>query len=67
MKSYIATTGAVFALLLLVHIWRFTAEGPHLASDPWFWLITILAGAFSVWAVVLLRSSKRIRNRPPGG
>ena len=59
MKTYIITTGAIFALLVLVHLWRFSVEGPHLASDPWFWLITVLAGGFSVWALVLVRSRKQ--------
>ena len=49
MKAYLVTTGAVFALITLAHIWRGFAE-PHLAKEPWFILITLLTLALSVWA-----------------
>ena len=41
MKAYVSTTGVVFGLLTLAHIWRGIAEGPHLAAQPWFILITL--------------------------
>jgi hypothetical protein len=44
------TTGTVFGLLTLAHIWRAIDEGPHLATDPWFILITVAAAALCVWA-----------------
>ena len=44
------TTGAVFGLLVVVHAWRAVEEGPHIATDPWFILITVLAGGFCFWA-----------------
>lgn len=50
MKAYVMTTGVVFGLLTLAHIWRVVEEGTHLARDPWFVLITIAAGALSLWA-----------------
>jgi len=59
MKSYVMATGAIFALLVAVHVWRFVEEGPHLAGDPWFWLITLLAAAFGIWGIILLRGAKR--------
>jgi hypothetical protein len=55
MKAYVMTTGAVFGLLTLAHIARGVAEGPHVATDPWFVLITIAAAALCVWAWRLLR------------
>ena len=54
MKAYVITTGAVFGLLTAAHIWRAIDEGPHLASDPWFLLITVAAAALSLWAGRLL-------------
>jgi len=42
MRSYVVATGVVFGLLTLAHLWRIVEE-PHLASDPWFILITITA------------------------
>ena len=54
MKAYVITTGAVFGLLTAAHIWRAVEEGPHLATDPWFLLITATASALSLWAGRLL-------------
>ena len=59
MKAYIMTTGAVFGLLTLVHVWRMIAEGPSVAKDPWYALITIIAAALCIWALRLLRPSMR--------
>jgi len=50
MKAYVMTTGILFALLVVVHLWRAIEEGPGLAKDPWFLVITVIAGALSVWA-----------------
>ena len=57
MKTYVMTTGTLFALLTLVHIWR-VFEEPHLAKDPWYWLITAVAGAMGVWAWRVVRTSR---------
>ncbi|MBA3341335.1 MAG: hypothetical protein H0T48_05820 [Gemmatimonadaceae bacterium] len=59
MKAYVSTTGVVFALLTVAHIWRVIEEGPHLAKDPWYVLITVAAGALSLWAWLVLRHSRR--------
>ena len=59
MKAYVITTGAVFGLLTLAHIWRVFAEDPHLAKDPWFVLITVAAAALCLWAWRLFRLSSR--------
>jgi len=48
------TTGAVFGLLTLAHIWRIVEEGPHLAKEPWYVLITISAAGLCLWALRLL-------------
>ena len=49
MRAYVATTGVVFGLLTLAHIWRVIAEGPNVAN-PGFLLITLAAAALSIWA-----------------
>ena len=53
------TTGAVFSLITLAHIWRMIAEGSHLAADPGYLLLTAVAAALGVWAWLLLRRSAR--------
>jgi len=59
MKAYIITTGAVFGLLTLAHIWRVIEEGPHLMTQvPWV-LITVAAAALCLWACRLLWTSPR--------
>jgi len=56
MKAYLITTGAVFGLITLAHIWRLFAER-HLASDPWFIVLTVATAALSLWAWRLLGCS----------
>ncbi len=54
MKAYVMTTGAVFGLLTLAHIWRVVEEGSHVATDPWYILITVAAATLCLWACRLL-------------
>jgi len=49
MKLFLATVGTVFALIVAAHLARIVAE-PATAHEPWFWLLTIIAGALSAWA-----------------
>lgn len=56
MKSYVITTGTVFGLLTLVHVWRMFVEGPHRVHDPFFLALTALTACLSVWAVFVLRA-----------
>ena len=58
MKAYLITTGTVFALVTIAHVWRAIAEA-GLTRDPWFILLTVLTAGFSVWAWRLLRVSAR--------
>jgi hypothetical protein len=58
MRPFVATTGTVFALLVVVHVWRAVAE-PHLWRDFWFWSITLAAAALSIWAWSVLRRAPR--------
>jgi hypothetical protein len=59
MKAYLITTGTVFGLITLAHMWRVLAEGPHLATAPVFVLLTVAAAALCFWAWRLLRHSSR--------
>lgn len=56
MKAYVTTTGAVFGLLTLAHIWRGFVE-PNLVRAPWFILITLITFALCLWALRLLKCS----------
>ncbi|MBA2707900.1 MAG: hypothetical protein H0U59_08870 [Gemmatimonadaceae bacterium] len=57
MKAYVATTGVVFGLLTLAHLWRVVAEDRNLATDPWYVLITVAAAGLSLWAWRVLRKT----------
>jgi hypothetical protein len=57
MRAYVLTTGILFGLLALVHLWRIVEEAPTLGTDPWFILITLAAAGLGLWAWRLLRRS----------
>jgi hypothetical protein len=59
MKAYILTTGIIFGLITLAHIWRVVTENAHLAVDPFFILLTIVAAGLCIWAMLLLRRLPR--------
>jgi hypothetical protein len=56
MKTYVIVAGVIFGLLAAVHLWRIVEE-PHLARDPWFIFVTLLAAALAVaaWRVTRRR------------
>ena len=56
MRAYVTTTGIIFGLLALAHVWRVVEEGTHLATDPWYVLITLAAASLCLWAWRLIRS-----------
>ena len=57
MKTYLMTTGIIFALITVAHIWRIFAEGSRLAMDPLFGILTVATAALSCWAWRLLGKS----------
>jgi hypothetical protein len=59
MRTYVMTTGAVFGLLVVLHVWRVVEEGVHLIKDPWWVLITAAAAVLCLWALRVLRDSAR--------
>ncbi len=56
MKCYLITTGVIFGLITVAHVWRIIAEWPRLARDPWYIFLTLLAGTLCIWAWRLLVS-----------
>ena len=58
MKAYLITTGVIFGLLTIFHVWRsFSETGFH--HDLWFVAITLLSAGFCIWAFQLLRKTSR--------
>ena len=53
MRAYVMTTGVIFGLLVVAHIWRMFVEG-HLATQPEYIVITLIAGLLSLWAARLV-------------
>ena len=60
-RAYLFTTGAVFGIITIAHIWRLMAESRALAHDPWFILMTLVTAGLCVWAVRLYRLTARPR------
>ena len=58
MRAYVLTTGILFGIVTLAHVWRMIQERP-MATAPWYILITVATGALAVWAWRLLRRSRR--------
>jgi hypothetical protein len=58
MKAFLITIGTVFALIVVAHIARMIAE-PRMATDPWYWLLTLTAAGLSAWAWRLLWRDRR--------
>jgi hypothetical protein len=59
MRAYVMTTGVLFGLITLAHVWRVIEEGRGLAGDLWFILLTVAAAGLCLWAWRLLRLSTR--------
>jgi hypothetical protein len=50
MKAYLITTGIIFGLIVVAHVWRVIDEGVQRAKDPVFIILTALAASLCVWA-----------------
>jgi hypothetical protein len=59
MKAYVVTTGTVFGLLTVAHLWRIAEEGAHVVRDPWFLLTTVTAASLCLWSWRVLRAASR--------
>lgn len=59
MKAYLVTTGTLFALIAVLHIWRIIAEWN--GFDVGFWFVAgvgALALGLSIWAWTLFAASR---------
>ena len=50
MRLYVVTTGVLFGIVTLAHVWRMIEEGRSVAANPWYLVITILTAVLAVWA-----------------
>ena len=63
MKAYLSTTGAIFGIMAVLHIWRAAAEWPH--EMPGAGFLTLMAAlivipaALALWAFLLLQKTPR--------
>ena len=53
-RCYIAATGIVFALLVVAHVARMFAEGPHILGEPMIVVTTLASLGLAIWAALLL-------------
>jgi hypothetical protein len=54
-KTYLATTGILFAALAVLHIWRLVVEWPGIRAE--LWIIaggSLLSAVLALWAFKLL-------------
>ncbi len=56
MKAYVMTTGAIFGLITIAHLWRMVVE-PRLTTDIVYILLTVAAAGLGVWAWRALRTA----------
>jgi len=59
MRTYVAVTGIVFALIFAAHVARVWAEGSGLLREPLFIATSLAALALGVWALALLTRRSR--------
>ena len=57
-RAFLLVVGTVFGLIVVAHIARMVDE-PARFTDPWFWLLTVLAATLSAWAFYLFRTARR--------
>jgi hypothetical protein len=62
LKAYLLTTGTIFGLVAVFHVFHLVADWSTLPSRPWFGVgvgaTAVVGGALSVWALRLLRAGK---------
>lgn len=67
MKTYLFTTGVIFGLLTLLHVWRAIDDWSRSTIGPGLLLemaaLVALPGVFCVWAFWLLRTMPDDRSK----
>lgn len=61
MRIYVMITGLIFGLVVLAHGARMYLE-PHLAADPGYIALTLMATLLTVWAARLVWRSRSSPN-----
>ena len=63
MTAYLSTTGALFGIMAVIHIWRAADEWPHGAPSASFLgmmaALILIPAALSLWALLLLQKTPR--------
>jgi hypothetical protein len=63
MKAYVGVTGAIFAIVTLLHLARTPEILSEFKTDPvgaiGYWLLTLLTAALAVWAYRLFSRLRR--------
>ena len=59
MRAYLAATGTLFALVVVLHAWRTWLEGPGIWAQPTFVVFTVVPAALAAWAWRLYRSGRK--------
>ena len=59
MRTYVMTTGVIFGLLVVAHVWRMVVES-HLATQPEYIMVTLAAALLSLWAFRLVWRSRSV-------
>lgn len=57
-EAYVLTTGVLFGVLTLAHVWRMVEER-QMATEPWYLVITAATAVLSIWAWRLVRRTER--------
>ena len=60
MKAYVLTTGLIFGLLTVAHLFRIILENRHLVADPFFILLTMFSASLCATS-----SSFNLLSQPP--
>ena len=60
MNAFLVTVGVVFGLVVIAHVARMVVE-PHVATDPWYWALTLIAAALSGWSWYLFWTSRQTK------
>ena len=59
MKAYVITTGTIFGIVTVAHIWRIIAEDRSLATNPIFVGVTVVTAALCLWALAVIARANR--------
>jgi hypothetical protein len=59
MRSYILTSGSLFAALVAVHVWRLAVEGFVVVGNPFYTGSTLASAAMAAWAWYAFKRAPR--------